>query len=293
MVLEMPTAQRGTLLPPWWRRVLLLLYLLFTLSPIIWLLLSTIQTQASLLRVPVQIVPESITLRNYMDIFTPAAFGEHRGESTFLLALRNSVLISLGTTAVAMLFGTLAAYAFARFNIPGKRGWLLTVLGSQLLPPISILIPLFRMFKRADLLDTMASLILAYSTFSIPFVVWIMAGYFQSVPIELEEAARIDGASRFQSFLRITLPLAAPGLGAAAIFTLLNAWDEFFFALIFTSTYAAKTVPVALAEFIGRHSVNWGMLVTGGFIASLPPIVFSLVFYRYIVSGLSAGGLKG
>jgi multiple sugar transport system permease protein len=293
MVLEMPTAQRGTLLPPWWRRVLLLLYLLFTLSPIMWLLLSTIQTQASLLRVPVQIVPESITLRNYIDIFKPAAFGEHRGESTFLLALRNSVLISLGTTAVAMLFGTLAAYAFARFNIPGKRGWLLTVLGSQLLPPISILIPLFRMFKRADLLDTMASLILAYSTFSIPFVVWIMAGYFQSVPIELEEAARIDGASRFQSFLRITLPLAAPGLGAAAIFTLLNAWDEFFFALIFTSTYAAKTVPVALAEFIGRHSVNWGMLVTGGFIASLPPIVFSLVFYRYIVSGLSAGGLKG
>jgi len=182
----MPTAQRGTLLAPWWRRSLLLFYLLFTLSPIMWLLLSTIQTQASLLRVPVQIVPESVTLRNYIDIFKPAAFGEHRGESTFLLALRNSVLISLGTTAVAMLFGTLAAYAFARFNIPGKRGWLLTVLGSQLLPPISILIPLFRMFKRADLLDTMASLILAYSTFSIPFVVWIMAGYFQSVPVELE-----------------------------------------------------------------------------------------------------------
>jgi multiple sugar transport system permease protein len=289
----MPTAQRGTLLAPGLRRVLLLLYLLFTLLPIMWLLLSTIQTQASLLRVPPKVIPESITLRNYIDIFKPAAFGENSGTSTFLLALRNSVLISLGTTAVAMLFGTLAAYAFARFNIPGKRGWLLTVLGSQLLPPIAIIIPLFRMFKMADLLDTMASLILAYSTFSIPFVVWIMAGYFQSIPIELEEAARIDGASRFQAFWRITLPLAAPGLGAASIFTLLNAWDEFFFALIFTSTYAAKTVPVALAEFIGRHSVHWGMLVTGGFIASLPPIVLSLVFYRYIVSGLAAGGLKG
>ena len=289
----MPTAQRGTLLAPGWHRVLLLFYLLFTLLPILWLLLSTVQTQASLLRVPPRIVPESITLRNYMDIFKPAAFGEYRGESTFLLALRNSVVISLGTTVLAMCFGTSAAYAFARFNIPGKRGWLLTVLGSQLLPPIAIIIPLFRMFKRAGLLDTMVSLILAYSTFSLPFVVWMMAGYFQSVPIELEEAARIDGASRFQSFWRITLPLAAPGLCATAIFTLLNAWDEFFFALIFTSTYAAKTVPVALAEFIGRHHVNWGMLVTGGFIASLPPIVFSLVFYRYMVSGLSAGGLKG
>ena len=289
----MSTAQHGTLLGPGWRRALLIFYLLFTLLPVIWLFLSTLQTQASLLRTPPRLLPETITLRNYVDIFKPAAFGERSGASTFLLALRNSVIISLGTTVVAICFGATAAYAFARFNIPGKRGWLLTVLGSQLLPPISLLIPLFRMFKQAGLLDTLASLILAYSTFSIPFVVWIMAGYFQSVPVELEEAARIDGASRLQTFWRITLPLAAPGLGAAAIFTLLNAWDEFFFALIFTSTYAAKTAPVALAEFIGRHSVDWGMLVTGGFIASLPPLVFSLVFYRYIVSGLSAGGLKG
>lgn len=285
--------QRGGLLSPALRWVLLIFYLGFTLLPLIWLLLSTIQTQASLLRVPPQILPDAVTLQNYIDIFKPAAFGENSGQSTFLLALRNSVLISLGTTVIAMLFGTLAAYAFARFNIPRKRPLLLVVLGSQLLPPISVIIPLFRMFKSAGLLDTLFALILAYSTFSIPFVVWIMAGYFQSVPLELEEAARIDGATRFQSFLRIALPLAAPGLAATAIFTLLNAWDEFFFALIFTSTYASKTVPVALAEFIGRHSVNWGMLVTGGLIASLPPIVLSLLFYRYIVSGLAAGGVKG
>jgi multiple sugar transport system permease protein len=285
--------RRGTLLSPLALWTLLLIYLAFTLVPIVWLFLSTIQTQASLLTLPPRIIPTDVTLRNYVDIFAPAAFGENSGQSTFLLALRNSVLISLGTTAVAVIFGTLAAYAFARFNIPRKRTLLLVVLGSQLLPAVSIIIPLFRIFKGAGLLDTLLALILAYSTFSIPFVVWIMAGYFQSVPIELEEAARIDGASRFQSFIRVALPLAAPGLGATAIFTLLNAWDEFFFALIFTSTYASKTLPVALAEFIGRHSVNWGLLVTGGFIASLPPIVLSLLFYRYIVSGLSAGGLKG
>jgi multiple sugar transport system permease protein len=284
---------RGNLLsrPLLW--AMLLLYLIYTLLPIFWLFLSTIQTQASLLTVPPQIVPSEVTPRNYIDIFQPAAFGENSGESTFLLAMRNSVVVSLGTTAVSLVFGTLAAYAFARFNIPGKRTLLLIVLGSQLLPAVSLIIPLFSMFRSAGLLDTLAALILAYSTFSIPFVVWIMAGYFQTVPRELEEAARIDGASRFQSFMRISLPLAAPGLGATAIFTLLNAWDEFFFALIFSSTYAAKTVPVAIAEFIGRHSVNWGLLVTGGFIASLPPIVLSLVFYRYIVSGLAAGGLKG
>ena len=285
--------RRGNLLSPPLRWSLLALYLIFTLLPMIWLFLSTIQTQASLLTLPTRVVPSEVTLGNYVDIFKPAAFGENSGQSTFVLALRNSVLVCAGTTLVAMVFGTLAAYAFARFNIPQKRTLLLIVLGSQLLPAVSLIIPLFRMFKTAQLLDSLLALILAYSTFSMPFVVWIMAGYFQSVPRELEEAARIDGASRFQAFLRVALPLARPGLGATAIFTLLNAWDEFFFALIFTSTYASKTLPVALAEFIGRHSVNWGLLVTGGFIASLPPIVLSLLFYRYIVSGLSAGGLKG
>jgi multiple sugar transport system permease protein len=285
--------RRTNLISPTLLWALLAAYLVYTLLPIIWLFLSTIQTQASLLTLPPRIIPNDVTLGNYVDIFKPAAFGENSGESTFLLALRNSVVVSMGTTLVALVFGTLAAYAFARFNVPRKRTLLLIVLGSQLIPAVSLIIPLFRIFRGAGLLDSLLALILAYSTFSLPFVVWIMAGYFQSVPLELEEAARIDGATRFQSFYRVSLPLAAPGLGATAIFTLLNAWDEFFFALIFTSTYAAKTLPVALAEFIGRHTINWGLLVTGGFIASLPPIVLSLMFYRYIVSGLSAGGLKG
>ncbi len=285
--------RRGNLLSPLNRTLLLAFYFVFTLAPILWLFISTIQTQASILRVPAHILPSGITFQNYIDIFKPAAFGDSAGQSTFFLALRNSVIVSLGTTVVASVFGTLAAYAFARLNVPAKRTLLLVVLGSQLLPAISLIIPLFRMFRTAGLLDSLVALILAYSTFSMPFVVWIMAGYFQAVPAELEEAARIDGASRFQAFVRIALPLAAPGVGATAIFTLLNAWDEFFFALIFTSTYASKTVPVALAEFIGRHSVNWGLLVTGGFIASLPPIILSLMFYRYIVSGVLAGGIKG
>jgi multiple sugar transport system permease protein len=284
---------RGNLLSPATRAVLLLFYLGYTLLPVIWLVLSTVQTQASLLTLPLPIIPHEITLRYYAEIFSPAAFGEFSGESTFLLALRNSLLVSVGATGVAILLGTPAAYVFARFNIPRKRTLLLIILGTQLLPSVALIIPLFRMLRGAGLLDSLLGLILAYSTFSLPLVVWIMTSYFQSVPRELEEAARIDGASRWQAFTRIALPLAAPGLAVTAIFTLLNAWDEFFLALIFTSTYASKTLPVALAEFFGRHSVNWGMLVTGGFIASLPPIALSFVFSRYIVSGLSAGGLKG
>jgi multiple sugar transport system permease protein len=285
--------RQGSLLSPTTRSVLLLFYLGYTLLPIVWLFLSTVQTQASLLTLPAPVIPTELTLHNYVEIFKPAAFGEVSGRSTFVLALRNSLMVSVGATGVAMLFGTPAAYAIVRFNIPRKRTLLLVVLSTQLLPAISLIIPLFRVLHGAGLLDTILGLILAYSTFSLPFVVWIMAGYFQSVPHELEEAARMDGASRWQAFVHVVLPLAAPGLAVTAIFTLLNAWDEFFFALIFTSSYASKTVPVALAEFIGRHTVNWGMLVTGGFIASLPPIILSLVCYRYVVSGLAAGGLKG
>jgi multiple sugar transport system permease protein len=285
--------RRGILLSPLSRAVLLLLYLGYTLLPILWLLLSTVRTEASLLEEGVAISPAGFTLRNYVEIFRPAAFGEARGHSTFLLALRNSLLVSVGATGVALLLGTPAAYAFVRCNIPRKRAWLLVVLGTQLLPAVSLIIPLFRLLRGAGLLDTLAGLILAYSTFSLPFVVWIMASFFQGIPVELEEAARIDGASRWQAFTRIGLPLAAPGLAVTAVFTLLNAWDEFFFALIFTSTYASKTLPVALAEFIGRHTVDWGMLVTGGLIASLPPIALSFMCYRYVVSGLAAGGLKG
>src|SRR5258706_1062428 len=140
------------------------------------------------------------------------------------------------------------------------------------------------MFKTAGLLDSLLALILAYSTFSMPFVVWIMAGYFQAVPAELEDAARIDGASRFQAFLRIAVPLAAPGIGATAIFTMLNAWDEFFFALIFTSSFAAKTVPVALAAFIARHTTNWGLLVTGGLIGR--QLAFIVVPLYYLLTGV-------
>jgi multiple sugar transport system permease protein len=265
----------------------------YTLLPIVWLFFSTIQTEASLLSRPASIIPSQLTLRNYVEIFRPAAFGEVGGQSTFVLALRNSLVVSIGATGVAMLFGVPAAYAFVRLNIPRQRTLLLIILASQLLPAVSLIIPLFRLFRGAGLLDSLLGLILAYSTFSLPFVVWIMASYFQSVPREIEEAARMDGASRWQAFVHVALPLAAPGLAVTAIFTLLSAWDEFFFALIFTSTYASKTVPVALAEFIGRHNVNWGMLVTGGFIASLPPLALSLICYRYIVSGIAVGGLKG
>jgi multiple sugar transport system permease protein len=196
------------------RTMLLLFYLGYTLLPILWLILGTVQTQASLLAPQAAIFPAEITLHNYVEIFKPAAFGEARGLSTFVLALRNSLLVSVGATGVAMALGTPAAYALVRCNIPRRRTWLLVILGSQLLPAVSLIVPVFRLLHTAGLLDTLAGLILAYSTFSLPFVVWIMASYFQSIPPELEEAARVDGASRWQAFIRI--PNRAPPGGAGS-----------------------------------------------------------------------------
>ncbi|MBI3961164.1 MAG: carbohydrate ABC transporter permease, partial [Deinococcus sp.] len=161
-----------------------------------------------------------------------------------------------------------------------------------MLPAFTVLIPLFVIAKQLSLLNTWTALVLAYTGLGMPFVVWIMHGYFQTLPKDLEDAARIDGCSRFSAFLRIALPLSAPGLVATAIFTFLGAWDEFIFALVFTSTYAAKTLPVALAEFQGRFTIDWGLMTSGGVLASLPPVLVALLLQRYLVTGLTSGGVK-
>jgi len=143
------------------------------------------------------------------------------------------------------------------------------------------------------LLNTPYVLILTYLTFTLPFAIWLMAAFFDTIPIELEDAALIDGASRLRTLFSIILPISAPGLVSTALFVFLSAWDEFFFALIFTSTVAAKTVPVAIAEFTGRYVSDVGAMMTGGVLAAIPPVLLSLIFARYIVSGLTAGAVKG
>jgi multiple sugar transport system permease protein len=143
------------------------------------------------------------------------------------------------------------------------------------------------------LLNTPYILIITYLSFALPFAIWLMASFFQTIPIELEDAARIDGCTRLQTLWRIIMPISAPGLVSTGLFVFLTAWDEFFFALIFTSTVAAKTVPVAIAEFTGRYVVDVGGMMTGGVLAAIPPVLLSLIFQRYIVRGLTAGAVKG
>jgi multiple sugar transport system permease protein len=270
---------------------------LFILAPVAYLVLASISTRAELLSVPIHWIPENPTLKNYLDILTPGTATSEVAR-TFKATLRNSFIVASSVTVISLMVGSLAAYALSRLRVPFRNWLLLGIMGTRMIPEVSLVIPLYilaaqvRLFDR-PLLNTPYVLILTYLSFALPFAIWLMAAFFETIPIELEDAALIDGASRLRTLVSVILPISAPGLVSTSLFIFLTAWDEFFFALIFTSTVAAKTVPVAIAEFTGRYVVDVGAMMTGGVLAAIPPVLLSLVFARYIVSGLTAGAVKG
>jgi multiple sugar transport system permease protein len=294
------TAAGRDLIPPFYLWIGLVLLTLFTLAPFAYLLLTSISPPIELLSG--RLIPRSPTLGNYVRLFTGAA------ASSFVSAIRNSVSTALWTTLLTIAVGIFAAYAVAKIRFPFRNTALFAILAMQLLPSISIIVPMYIMmregisfgipftgvelFRTPPLLDSTAGLVVAYTTFSLPFAVWLMAGYFQTISRELEDAAYVDGNGRLGALFRVVIPLSMPGIAATAIFTLLNAWDEFMFASAFTQTEHSKTLTVAIREFIGRYSIDWGLMTAGGIVSSLPPVIISLFLYRYIVGGLSAGGVK-
>lgn len=268
------------------------LVLLFIYAPIVWLVLSSISTRAELLAVPPHWIPQHPTLKNYRDILVPGTAVSEVAR-TFKVTLRNSFIVAASTTLICLVAGSLAGYALARLRLPFRNALFMSILGVRMVPEISLVVPLYIIAARLALLNKPIVLIITYLSFALPFAIWMLSTFFESVPRELEDAALIDGSSRLGTLFRVVLPVAAPGIVSTALFTFLLAWDEFFFALIFTSTIAAKTVPVAIAEFTGRYAVDITAMMTGGVLAALPPVLLALVFQRYIVSGLSAGAIKG
>lgn len=266
--------------------------LLFIYLPVFYMVLSSISTRSELLSTPIHWIPQNPTLKNYIDILTPGTTTSEVAK-TFKLTLRNSLLVATSVTIISLTLGSMAAYALSRMRIPFRSGILIGIMGTRMIPEVSLVIPLYIIAVRVGLYNRPLVLILTYLSFALPFAIWLMAAFFDTIPIELEDAARIDGASHLRTLTSIILPISAPGLVSTALFVFLTAWDEFFFALLFTSTTAAKTVPVAIAEFTGRYVVDVGGMMTGGVIAAIPPVLLSLVFARYIVSGLTAGAVKG
>jgi len=275
-----------------WLLLAMIPILFFIYAPVAWLVTSSISTRADLLALPPHLFPANPTLKNYTDILMPGT-GVSEVARTFKVTLVNSLIVSLTTTFICLLIASLAAYALARLRLRYKNQFVIGILSVRMIPEISLVIPLFIVAARLGWLDRPIVLIVTYLSFSLPFAIWMLTTFFESIPVELEDAALIDGSSRLNTLFQIILPLAAPGIVSTALFIFLLAWDEFFFALIFTSTIAAKTVPVAIAEFTGRYAVDITAMMAGGVLAALPPVILALIFQRYIVSGLSAGAVKG
>lgn len=267
--------------------VVAVLYLL----PLLWTVIASITPARALLELPLRWIPAQLDLSRYVAILTPGGVGGIG--AGFLEAMGNSLIVASVTVAIALLVSIFGAYAFARLRFRGRQVTLLLFLGTYMLPQIALLIPLYFILNQLALLDSRFGLILVDLALVVPFTLWILSNYFLTVPEELEDAARVDGCTRMGALWRIVLPSARPGIVTAVMFAFFLAWDEFLYALIFTSTYASKTLPVAIAEFSGRYTTDFGLVAAGGLVAALPPVVIALVFQRNIVSGMSAGAIKG
>jgi multiple sugar transport system permease protein len=266
--------------------------LAFIYLPVAWLVISSISTRSELLSTPIHWIPENPSLQNYIDILIPGTKASQVA-STFKVTLWNSLLVASTVTVISLVIGSLAGYALVRIVFPLRRTLLVGLLGTRMIPEISLVIPLYILANRIGIYNTPPVLMATYLSFALPFAIWLMAAFFETIPDELEDAARIDGCSHLGILFRIVMPISTPGLVSTGLFVFLLAWDEFFYALIFTSTLAAKTVPVAIAEFTGRYVVDITAMMTGGVLAAIPPVLLSLIFQRYIVRGLTAGAVKG
>jgi multiple sugar transport system permease protein len=266
--------------------------LFFIFFPLLWLFSASLSTQVELFTVPIHWIPQHPTFQNYIDIFFPGQ-ATSSVPRTFAVALLNSMKIASAVTVICIAIGSLAAYALVRIPFKLNRSIQLGIIATRMIPEVSLVLPLFIIASSLQLINKPIVLIIAYMSFALPYAIWLMVAYFQTVPVELEDAARIDGCSRLGILFRVVLPISVPGLVSTSMFVFLLAWDEFFYALIFTSTLAAKTVPVAIAEFIGRYVTNVNGMMAGGILAAIPPVVVALIFQRYIVSGLTAGAVKG
>ena len=212
---------------------------------------------------------------------------------SFRRSLANTLIVSVVTTLVCLAVGSITAYAFARLQFVAKRSIFNLVVFTQMLPSVALIIPLYILLVRVHLIDTLAGLTLVYTSFALPFVIWVMRGYFQTVPHELEDAARVDGCSRLGALARVVLPVSAPGLVATGTFAFLGAWGEFLLPVVLTSTDRAEPLTVIISQFSGVYNIDYHLMTTAGVLAALPPVILALVFSEHLISGLTEGGVKG
>lgn len=262
---------------------LALIVFLFSLFPFWWMLVSSLKPSGEIFSSPPTLWPHTVTLDHYVEIFLRA---------NFWVYFTNSLIVAGIVTVVGTGTAALAGYALGRFNLKGRNAVLLMVLSVQMFPVVVLLIPLFILMSRLDLLNTLTGLVITYLTFALPFGIWMLRSYFMSIPVEIEEAAMIDGCTRMQAFRKVIFPLAWPGISATSIFGFITAWNEFVFAVTFIQDEKLRTLPLALQEFFSRFTADYGGVMAASTIATLPVLIFFMIVQRRMTEGLVQGSVK-
>ena len=262
----------------------LVLMLLWTAIPFYWMIVTSLKHDKEIYGYEATLIPQRPTLANYATVFR---------ETPYLLFLRNSLAVAAGSTLLSMVIAVLGAYAIARLNFPGRALLARSLVFTYLVPTSLLFIPMFALMSVLRLTDSLHGLIIAYLGFDVPFCTWLLMGYFKSVPVDLEEAARVDGCNRVGALVRIVLPMSLPALVVVTFFSFTHAWNEFLYAHVFTSTTNARTVTTGLVNFMSQDVFFWGPLMASTVMSALPPVLMFLVFQRWVVKGLTLGGVKG
>ena len=262
----------------------LLPILLFVFIPFYWALVTSLKFEGDVTKFPIKYWPSPATFENYVNTWRDIGF------SVFF---KNSFIVSLVAVACVLVFSVMIAYALSRFVFKGRRAFILVLLCTQFIPTAMLLIPLAVLMKNLGLMNTHLSLILAYTTFQLPFNAVLMRGFMSNVPIEIEEAAKIDGCNQFQVLMRVVLPLLVPGLVTISAFAFIGCWNEFLFALMFVNSNDLFTIPVGLSYMRGQYDINYSALAAGSIISLIPPVILFGCIQKYLVQGLSSGAVKG
>jgi multiple sugar transport system permease protein len=262
----------------------LLLAMVFTLFPLYWALVTSLKQEGEITRLPIRYWPEILTFENYVVAWKNVGFS---------IFFKNSVFVSGMTVLIVLVCSVLVGYAISRFTFKGKNAFMIMLLCTQFVPGAMLLIPLFMIFKQLGLTSSLFALIITYSTFQLPFNSLLMSGFISNIPEALEEAAMVDGCSRIKAIFLVIFPILLPGIVATTVFTFINAWNEFLFALMFISKPALFTLPVGLRYMQGEFDIHYGALAAGSLISLVPAVILFAFVQKYLVQGMGAGAVKG
>ena len=272
---------------------LLVAVAIWLIGPFVWLFITSISYQRNLMARPLSFIPPEITLDNYKMIFGLVRFHAEGQAAKIIPSMLNSLVVASVVTALNLVIGTTAGYAYARYRFPLKTLSLFALLFTRMLPTVVLIPAFFLMLRALGLQNTLTGLVVAYCSFTLPFTVWIMKAYFETIPADLDKSALVDGCNRFQAYWRVVLPVSGPGLVAGGAFTFMLCWNEFVVAQILNTKPGTTTLPPVIAGMNGQINIDYSVIAASGFLGALPAVLLVLIFQKYMVQGLTAGSVKG